>query len=326
MNILYILGNGFDKAMGMATSYPEFYKYLKENVKNGSSLFNKMMSQITSDTALWSDMELALGNFTDSTNDSEEFDDFYFELNEYLQQYLKIENDKFQPTKELKTKVLADFINTEKYLAPLDKRRYSKLLEELNLLHGLNFSVMSLNYTNTFEKVFGMKYSNDYQHLTGNIYLQEVIHVHGTLGKSIIVGVDNEEQIKNTDFRVNNDIKDCMIKNQSNYSMKQTRHLYCQNLIDKADLIILFGVSLGETDAHWWKRIGANLLKKKNLFIIQHLYNPEKVYPTQMQKRGRLERTQQNIILDKFNISEENRTPELRNRLYFTINENMFKV
>lgn len=51
MNILYILGNGFDKAMGMATSYPEFYKYLKENVKNGSSLFNKMMSQITSDKA-----------------------------------------------------------------------------------------------------------------------------------------------------------------------------------------------------------------------------------------------------------------------------------
>lgn len=32
MNILYILGNGFDKAQGMATSYPEFYKYLEKNV------------------------------------------------------------------------------------------------------------------------------------------------------------------------------------------------------------------------------------------------------------------------------------------------------
>lgn len=121
MNILYILGNGFDKAMGMATSYPEFYKYLKENIKNGSSLFNKMMSHIG--------------------------------------------------------------------------------------------------------------------------------------GKEL-------------------------------------------------DQIFL----------------------RKKLFIIQHLYNPEIVYPTQMQNRCRLERTQQNIILDKFNISEENRTPELRNRLYFTINENIFKV
>jgi len=29
MNVLYILGNGFDKAQGMKTSYPEFYEYLK---------------------------------------------------------------------------------------------------------------------------------------------------------------------------------------------------------------------------------------------------------------------------------------------------------
>ena len=29
MNVLYILGNGFDKAQGMNTSYPEFYAYLQ---------------------------------------------------------------------------------------------------------------------------------------------------------------------------------------------------------------------------------------------------------------------------------------------------------
>ena len=38
MNILYIIGNGFDKAQGMATSYPEFYKYLQEHVTSGSNL------------------------------------------------------------------------------------------------------------------------------------------------------------------------------------------------------------------------------------------------------------------------------------------------
>ena len=32
MNILYIFGNGFKKAQGMATSYPEFYKYLQESM------------------------------------------------------------------------------------------------------------------------------------------------------------------------------------------------------------------------------------------------------------------------------------------------------
>jgi hypothetical protein len=33
MNVLYILGNGFDKAMGMKTSYPEFYQYLMADKK-----------------------------------------------------------------------------------------------------------------------------------------------------------------------------------------------------------------------------------------------------------------------------------------------------
>lgn len=32
MNILYIFGNGFDKAQGMATSYPEFYKLKKSKI------------------------------------------------------------------------------------------------------------------------------------------------------------------------------------------------------------------------------------------------------------------------------------------------------
>ena len=77
MNILYILGNGFDKAQGMATSYPEFYEYLVNNVKDGSALLDKMKAKITEDTILWSDMESGLGEFTTTTNNAEEFDDFY---------------------------------------------------------------------------------------------------------------------------------------------------------------------------------------------------------------------------------------------------------
>lgn len=49
MNILYIFGNGFDKAQGMATSYPEFYKYLQEHVTSGSNLLNRMKAEITED-------------------------------------------------------------------------------------------------------------------------------------------------------------------------------------------------------------------------------------------------------------------------------------
>ena len=38
MNVLYILGNGFDKAQGMKTSYPEFYEYLKTPIFKTSAI------------------------------------------------------------------------------------------------------------------------------------------------------------------------------------------------------------------------------------------------------------------------------------------------
>lgn len=41
MNILHIIGNGFDKAMGMKTSYPEFYEYLKSLPEKVSSIPSK---------------------------------------------------------------------------------------------------------------------------------------------------------------------------------------------------------------------------------------------------------------------------------------------
>lgn len=327
MNILYIIGNGFDKAQGMATSYPEFYKYLAENVKDGSPLLEKMKSAITEDTVLWSDMESGLGEFTDETDNAEEFYNFYFELNGLLQNYLKEQNNQFTPTSKLKIKFNDDFVQFDKYLGALDKEHYNAFISR----HGFsskNIYVMTLNYTNTLEKIL------DYNTSTGvltkklNHYdnLHGIIHIHGQLDSSIIIGVDNAEQIKHDEFRKNEDIKDCMIKMQSNQVMKETGPLRCEKLIREANLIVLMGVSLGDSDAHWWELIGKNLVSRKNLAIIQHLYDLEAVNPTQMQKRGRLERRQQELIMQKMRINEENWTDELQERLFFTVNAPIFKI
>ncbi len=325
MNVLYILGNGFDKAQGMATSYPEFYKYLAENVKDGSPLLEKMESAITEDTVLWSDMESGLGEFTSATNNAEEFDDFYFELNRHLQNYLKEENEKFSPTNDLKTKFQTDFTTVSKYLGALDKTRFDRFLGAVST-SSKDINVITLNYTNTLEKILGLNAGVTTKVFSINTNLRNIIHVHGQLGESIIIGVDNIEQIKHREFQVNENIKDCMIKMQSNQVMKTTRHLRCEELIADANLIILMGVSLGDTDAHWWKLIGENLVSRKNIAIIQHLYNPGAINPAQMQKRGRLERRQQDLIMHKMRINEEHWTDELRSRLFFTVNEPIFKI
>ena len=325
MNVLYIFGNGFDKAQRMATSYPEFYKYLQDNITDGSILLNRMKKGITEKLELWSDMEECLGCFTAESDNADEFYDFYFELNSLLQKYLTSENEKFLPTDKLKAKFLPDFTTVSKYLGALDKKRYNAFTKANGLASSKVISVITLNYTNTLEKILSLTTTTT-KNLGSDIFLQDIIHVHGQLGNSIIIGVDNEEQMKNEEFRNNDDIKDLMIKIQSNEVMKETRHMQCEDLINNANIIVLFGVSLGDTDARWWKIIGDNLVNRANLAVIQHFYEPNAVIPTQLQKRGRLERQQQKCLMQKMRIAENNWTENLRNRLFFTVNEPIFQI
>lgn len=44
-------------------------------------------------------------------------------------------------------------------------------------------------------------------------------------------------------------------------------------LLEKSNLIYIYGMSIGETDAIWWKRICDLLSQKQNLRIILHCFD-----------------------------------------------------
>jgi hypothetical protein len=212
-----------------------------------------------------------------------------------------------------------------KYLGALDKTKFDGFLSAIST-SSKDINVITLNYTNTLEKILGLSPNITTKGFGGNTNLRNIIHVHGQLGDSIIIGVDHPGQIKNDAFRNNEDIKDIMIKIDSNESMKETRHIDCERLIANANVIILFGVSLGETDARWWKLIGQNLKRRKNLAIIQHLYKPGAITPTQRQRIRKLEREQQEYLLQRMEVKMEIGDVDIKDRLFFTVNEPIFKV
>ena len=154
MNILYILGNGFDKAQGMATSYPEFYKHLMDNSENCSKMLQLLKDEINANKELWSDMEEAFGHLTSKIETVEDIEELFFELNAYLQEYLKIEDSKFMPSTNLKSKFISDFLTPSKNLEPLDKQRF--LDETKSFGTAKDLYVMTLNYTNTLEKLLSL--------------------------------------------------------------------------------------------------------------------------------------------------------------------------
>ena len=184
---------------------------------------------------------------------------------------------------------------------------------------------MTLNYTDTLEKLLSLGSATD-KKIDGINYFRQVIHVHGRLNDSIIIGVDNEEQIANEHFRENEDITDILVKIKSNVAMKYTRHRTCESLISNAHLIILYGVSLGKTDAHWWKLIGEQFKKRNNLCVVQYLYRPNEILPTRKQLLGRIEREQQQCIMKTFGIKSEEWPEDAVGRLFFITNSNAFKI
>ena len=46
----------------------------------------------------------------------------------------------------------------------------------------------------------------------------------------------------------------------------------------------------------------------------------------QQQKRGRLERKYQQLLMQKMGMEQENWTEEIKNRLFFTLNKPIFKL
>ena len=94
MNIVHIIGNGFDLNLDLKTSYKDFYDYyIKINSKN--EIIELLKREIKSNSENWSDLELALGKFTSKIKTVDEFEVIRRDIILNLSNYLKVIEDSF---------------------------------------------------------------------------------------------------------------------------------------------------------------------------------------------------------------------------------------
>ncbi len=114
MNLTFIFGNGFDNNLGLNTTYPDFYKWLKEN-KNRDN--DEIYRNIKEKPENWSYLELALGKYTfDSEINTEKFEGSYETLIEDLNEYLLLEQEKLGNNFSLTTSIVDLFPSEENNL------------------------------------------------------------------------------------------------------------------------------------------------------------------------------------------------------------------
>lgn len=288
MNVLFIIGNGFDLRLGFPTSYSDFLKYYKEqepkytpSVKDSKDKFFALMQEKEKlGNHEWKDLEVALGDFTSSFTDKENLLDFYRDINQSLIDYLSHIEEKAAPfftqekSEHLKQSLLAPY----DYLSNREKALFkSKMGDDY-----VYASIISFNYTSSLECLCGntIKVGQGYSRPDSSykFQLSSVKHIHGQLSsKTILLGVDNEEQISNKEFRLDEDILDVMVKPRGNENIGSLIDNECLSAINEAKVIYVFGTSLGQTDKTWWTAIKERFLNNSQVIILYFLYEESSV-------------------------------------------------
>lgn len=324
MHILYLLGNGFDLNLGLKTSYKDFYDSYKAE-KSDNENINLLKKNISNNYKNWSDLELALGHYTEELKTLDEFDEVFEDIGEKLADYLIEQENNFEPETVDKDKFLNNLVLPENALLPADRNAIRSFKQKYSNTHWA-MDIYTFNYTRIIEKILGdnnknIKITNPL-YPNSQIHLREIQHIHGYTDDRMVMGVNDISQLKNKSFHNNQDVLEAIIKEKCNKAYRHTIDNQLKQKINTASLICIFGSSIGDTDNMWWELIGERL--KREIPLIIFTKGEEVISPRIGYKNSRTERRMRNYFLKKTKLTKEERE-KVSNNIYVALDSSMFK-
>lgn len=272
MNVVFVLGNGFDLNLGFNTSYSDFYKYYLEQDES-IEIIKELKNNIESDIENWSDLELRLGSYTSTIKDQDEFDAVYFSIVDSLRNYLNLQQDDFDYSKLDMSVLLRDLAMPERVLSQKHRNKLTEWHDRFP--SNIHTKILTFNYTRTIEKILGEKINIKIGEIRNkNILFSGIEHIHGYVDDNLVLGVNDIEQIWNEELRLSQEVVEAIVKPSHNQELGHMRDDRCLEIISSANLIFVFGSSIGKTDKMWWENIGDRLGDNCRL-VIFHRGNVE---------------------------------------------------
>lgn len=310
--------------LGLKTSYKDFYDFYK-NVESTKNSVNNLKKNISNNYKNWSDLELAFGQYTDEFETVDEFDEVIEDIGEQLAEYLKKEESKFNFEGVDKEKFFENLVKPENYLPVAETNKISTYKNNFASSAWL-VDIFTFNYTTIIEKILEEKKNIRIGHHikdTLAVTLRNVEHIHGYVDNRMVLGVNDISQLKNKEFHKNVDVFEAIIKEQCNIAYGHTIDNQFKIKIKQADIICIFGSSLGDTDNIWWELIG-NKLKERSIPIIIFTKGEEVISPRIGYKNNRTKRKMINYFLRKTNLSNEE-IEKISSNVFVAIDTGMFK-
>lgn len=283
LKVTYLIGNGLDINIGLRTRYLDFYKHIKrinkQNSKNNiyqaviKDYFSKNKELIEID---WSDFEIGIGEYTKGITNEAELANFFIDYEELIEEFTNFIEAQLEKVDIQKFISKSHGIFNAAVTKPinLDERDQVYLQQNYrgygNQQKERNYIVF--NYTEIFDEIhesWKEKYKNN------GITSHSPIHIHGFCQEQILMGVNDESQVSG-EYSKDIDLQMMMIKTISNQNALTMRFEKATKTILDSELIIIYGMSIGDSDKYWWEKIIENLEKNPGNNVLIYAYDHEK--------------------------------------------------
>ena len=337
--MLFIIGNGFDIALGLKTSYRDFLKwYLKQKTEDKDVLRLKDDIRIdfeNNNLSSWADLEIKLGSYTgaygESIEESVSFETAYRNIKDNLNKYLKSQESKTNNNLNLPSVIdeVRDFFIKFYYAFSTEKiKDLNPMLRDVNA--QIKYDFATFNYTKTLHNCLGLddKILQERRGSSGYRYkdcINKLEFIHGEVDNAPIMGVDDEEQIANEYFRKQEKIRLLLLKPHLNREMQDGVIERVCTLINNSRVICTVGTSLGESDIFWWKRIGHWLTSNTTRRLVVFWYTDDKTLLLHGDKKVFTENSVRGRFLELAGINQDKHT-NLKAQIHVHVHGELFQT
>ena len=330
MDITFLLGNGFDIGLGLKTRYEDFYEEYckdKEEDKPHIRAFKKELSIRNNDEKKkirdWADFEKAFGEYSSEFKIEQKrdylecFEDFVRCFNGYLEK----ESGRPDFSKEDEIgKMMEHAVTTYFNIREADREIIQRTYDNTGGVRKYN--LISFNYTNCVDKcatALSKKIATNPSRELG-----EVIHVHGYSEANMIMGVNDSTQITQKEFAEDSEVLSELVKPVQNIEMRMNYDRDATRVINRSNVLCIYGMSIGDTDKKWWELICKWLAggSSRVLVILAHNESISARYTFEY-KRGRDNLVQRLISLSG---QTENAGIEILKRIFVEFNHDVFAM
>lgn len=215
-----------------------------------------------------------------------------------------------------------------KYMNQLSKKEKADMMDVYSSFpETRNFRFVNFNYTDTLEQVVNQIDGNTSiatSSVSGRRYdnfLRNIIYVHRKLNNGMFLGVNDETQMNSEIF---SDIeKSFLIKPSANEAFRDNTNEEVEDVINESNIIIIYGMSLGETDEKCWKLICKWLEKKTENRLIIYVHDETFLQSNPLfylQKRRDFEDLFIEYSYDLNDEEAQEKISELREKIYLISN------